>query len=365
MHFAFFALVLVIVFWINRAVLLFDRLIGDGQTALVFLEFTLLSLPRLMTTVVPIATFAGAVYVTNRLNNESELTAMLSIGSGPWRIARPVIAYGAVTGVLMAVLMNILVPAAQERLSQREIEVSQNITARLLSEGAFLSPSKSMIFYTQTIDETGILKNVFVSDRRDPDRSVTYSAQEAYLVREGDGFTLIMVDGLAQTFDAATNRLSATTFQDFSFNISALITREKNPLASVQFLMTWELFAALSNDEVQKIFSAGSLVEELHGRFAQPLFCIAAALVGVSTLLIGGYSRFGVWREVILAFALLLVIDGLRGTLIDQVLGNARLWPILYIPAFVGLSLGALMLWIASRPSLLRRRRKAPQESVS
>ncbi|NRB03082.1 MAG: LptF/LptG family permease, partial [Rhodobacteraceae bacterium] len=131
MHFAFFALVLVIVFWINRAVLLFDRLIGDGQTALVFLEFTLLSLPRLMTTVVPIATFAGAVYVTNRLNNESELTAMLSIGSGPWRIARPVIAYGAVTGVLMAVLMNILVPAAQERLSQREIEVSQNITARL------------------------------------------------------------------------------------------------------------------------------------------------------------------------------------------------------------------------------------------
>ncbi|NRB05617.1 MAG: LPS export ABC transporter permease LptF, partial [Rhodobacteraceae bacterium] len=95
------------------------------------------------------------------------------------------------------------------------------------------------------------------------------------------------------------------------------------------------------------------------------LFCIAAALVGFSTLLIGGYSRFGVWREVILAFALLLVIDGLRSTLIDQVLGNARLWPILYIPAIVGLSLGALMLWIASRPSLLRRRRKAPQESVS
>ena len=43
--FGFFSLVLVSVYWINRAISLFDQLIGDGQTALVFLEFTLLALP--------------------------------------------------------------------------------------------------------------------------------------------------------------------------------------------------------------------------------------------------------------------------------------------------------------------------------
>ena len=59
--FGFFALVLVALFWINRAVILFDRLIGDGQSALVFLEFTALGLPKLITTVLPIAAFAGAV----------------------------------------------------------------------------------------------------------------------------------------------------------------------------------------------------------------------------------------------------------------------------------------------------------------
>ena len=57
--FGFFALVLVAVFWINRAVQLVDRLISDGQTALVFLEFTALGLPRLITTVLPIAAFAA------------------------------------------------------------------------------------------------------------------------------------------------------------------------------------------------------------------------------------------------------------------------------------------------------------------
>ena len=45
--FSFFALILVAIFWINRAVVLFDRLIGDGQTALVFLEFTAPGLPQL------------------------------------------------------------------------------------------------------------------------------------------------------------------------------------------------------------------------------------------------------------------------------------------------------------------------------
>ena len=49
--FGFFALVLVALFWINRAVVLFDRLIGDGQSTLVFLEFTALGLPKLIVTV--------------------------------------------------------------------------------------------------------------------------------------------------------------------------------------------------------------------------------------------------------------------------------------------------------------------------
>lgn len=38
MLFGFFALVLVAVYWVNRAVLLFDDLIADGQSAWVFLN---------------------------------------------------------------------------------------------------------------------------------------------------------------------------------------------------------------------------------------------------------------------------------------------------------------------------------------
>ena len=44
MLFGFFALVLVLVYWVNRAVVLFDQLIANGQSAAVLLEFSILSL---------------------------------------------------------------------------------------------------------------------------------------------------------------------------------------------------------------------------------------------------------------------------------------------------------------------------------
>ena len=47
------------VYWVNRAVGLFDQLIGDGQSALVFLEFSILTLPNVIRLVLPIRGLRG------------------------------------------------------------------------------------------------------------------------------------------------------------------------------------------------------------------------------------------------------------------------------------------------------------------
>ncbi|MCX7559600.1 LPS export ABC transporter permease LptF [Sulfitobacter sp. F26204] len=356
--FGFFALVLVALFWINRAVILFDRLIGDGQSALVFLEFTALGLPKLITTVLPIATFAGAVYVTNRMSSESELTVLQSTGSSPWRLARPVLVFGLCVAVMMSILTHFLVPMAQSQLTQRENEISQNITASLLREGRFLHPTQNVTFYTRAIDTDGVLRDVFLSDRRDPAEGVIYTAAEAYLVRNGSGTTLIMVDGLAQRLNKADTRLATAKFRDFSFDISGLVNQSSNStlstnnLISTYLLRDWEDVAARTGD------SQGVIAEELHARFAQPLFCIVAALVGYATLLLGGFSRFGVWREIAIAFALLIAIDGIRGSLVDSVRNDATNWPLLYVPSLVGGVLVIAMLWHVANPGWLVRLRR-------
>ena len=349
--FGFFALVLVAIFWINRAVVLFDQLIADGQNVLVFLEFTALGLPSLIETVLPIATFAATVYVTNRMTSDSELTVLQATGSGPWRLARPVLVFGICVALFMATLSNFLVPMAQAELKDREIEVAQNVTARLLTEGTFLHPTDQVTFYTRTIDEDGVLRDVFVSDRRQTEFGIIYTAAEAYLLRNGEATTLIMVDGLAQRLEQDGLRLSTAKFADFSFDISALVRRDEQRAISIGNTTTPALLAGWQTIAQQAGQTQGALVRELNSRFSQPVFCIVAALVGFSTLLIGGFSRFGVWREIVIAFGLLIVLDGARGTLSSQVSGNADLWPLMYLPSLVGAVLATLMLLHAAHPA--------------
>ncbi|MDB4073465.1 LPS export ABC transporter permease LptF [Ascidiaceihabitans sp.] len=353
--FGFFSLVLVAVFWINRAVVLFDRLIGDGQTALVFLEFSALGMPKLISTVLPLSTFSAAVYVTNRLNNESELTVVQAAGSGPFRLARPILVFGMISALMMSILVNILVPAAQAQLSERESEIKQNVTARLLTEGVFLHPASGVTFYTGSIAPDGVLQDVFMADRRNPEERVLYTSDEAYLVQNGDGTSLIMVNGLVQRLTVQGLRLITTKFQDFSFDISTLVNKSTVSSASIRNMSSFALLVNWNDITAQTGARIGYITEELHSRFAQSLFCIVAAMIGFATLLLGTFSRFGVWREIVVAFAILIFLDGLRSTFVDLVLTDETLWPVLYIPVVIGSFLCVAMLWHASNPSWWRK----------
>lgn len=357
LFFGFFALILVAVFWINRAVVLFDRLIGGGQSAMVFLEFSALALPNLIRMVLPMAAFAASVYVTNRLSSESELTVMQATGSSPWRLARPALYFGLAAAAMMGILTNVLLPASVRQLAVREAEVARNITAKLLSEGSFLNPAEGVTFYIRRIDPDGSLNGVFLSDRRNPDFPVTYTGARAYLVRDGDRSNLIMVDGMAQRLDRAARTLSTTLFRDFSYDISSLIRKDGAAARDIRSMSTGELIRAARRDGAAGEIPRGQLVGHLHTRFARAAVCVAVTLIGFSTLLLGGYSRFGVWRQALLAFVILVMLELLRGLVSDPVTSRPDLWPLLYLPSLAGIAIAGAFLSIGSRPlmSLWRR----------
>lgn len=358
--FGFFALILVAVFWINRAVSLFDRLIADGQSALVFLEFTALALPNLIRMVVPMAAFAATVFVTNRLNSESELTVMQATGSSPWQLARPAVIFGLILAVLMGILTHVLLPASIRQLEVRQAEVARSATAALLTEGQFLHPAKGVTFFIRQIDPDGTLNDVFLSDRRRKGESVTYTASQAFLVRDEGRAALIMVDGLAQSMDSVSRKLSTTTFADFSYDITPLIQKTQNTTRNIRAIPSPEMLRDPAGITQSDGYTPGQIAEELHLRFARALICIAVALVGFSTLLLGGFSRFGVWRQILIAFVLLVMLELMRGVVSEPVLENARLWPLIYLPTLAGIVVGTLFLYLSANP----RKRVTPPESL-
>ncbi|MEX0284783.1 MAG: LPS export ABC transporter permease LptF [Paracoccaceae bacterium] len=357
--FGFFTLVLVGVFWISRSVSLFDKLIGGGQSAMVFLEFTALALPTLIRTVMPMAAFGAAVYATNRLNRESELTVMFATGSSPFRLARPVLYFGLIVGLMMAVITTVARPASIQQLDLREADVARDVTAQLLNEGNFMHPVPGVTFYIGRIDLDGSLHDVFLSDRRDPAQVVTYVGAQAFLVRGEAGANLVMLDGMAIRHDRQGNTLSTAVFEDLSYDVSSLADRGPIRSRNVRGLPTLALIFERDRIQEEFEFSDGVIVEELHERISWATICVAVALVGFSALTLGSFSRFGLWPQVLLAFLLLIALEGLRGSVSPMVLASPSLWWLLYLPSALGIGVSLIFLRLAGRPLLRFARRPA------
>jgi lipopolysaccharide export system permease protein len=350
--FGFFALVLVGVYWINRAVGLFDQLIGDGQSALVFLEFSLLTLPNVIRLVLPIAAFAAAVFVANRLMADSELVVMQATGFSAFRLVRPVLWFGAMVALMMLVLMHVLVPASRATLAARSAEIAENITARFLQDGQFMHPAPGITLYIREITPNGELRDLFLQDGRDGDVQVTYTAARALLVRSEAGPKLIMFDGMAQRMGDGA-RLGVTRFADFTYDLGALIPQGVAAARDVDALPTPALIAATPALLAETGGTAAAFAYELHSRFATPLLAMASSLIGFAALLVGAFSRFGLWRQIGLAVVLLIVVQGLN-TAAAGVALRQGLWGLAYLAPLVGMAAGCGLLWWAQAPRRIR-----------
>ena len=352
--FGFFSLVLVLVYWINRAVRLFDQLIASGQSAMVVVEFTLLTLPGVVLIMMPLSAFAGVVYVTNRLQSESELVVMQAVGYSPWRLARPVLIFGLLVGALTSVLTHFLVPASLAELSKKRVEIADDVTAGLLTEGVFLHPAPGITFYIGEISPEGEVKNLFLSDARRADRRSTYTAQRAVVARDDTGPKIVMFDGMVQTYDRTTRQLTTTNFDNFTYDLGALI-----PISQIQRPLPRELptsvLLAPTDEQVEATRgSRAAMIYEGHLRFSRALMTVLAPLVGFSILMLGGFSRFGMWRQIVAAIFAILLIDTLDKSAARIVRSDADTWPLTYAAALAGFAAIALILWIATRQ--MRRR---------
>ncbi|MDO5704669.1 MAG: LPS export ABC transporter permease LptF [Paracoccus sp. (in: a-proteobacteria)] len=358
--FGFFALVLVAVYWVNRAVRLFEQLLSDGQTALVVLEFTALTLPAVIATVLPVAAFAAAAYGTNRLAGESELVAMRAAGVSPWRMARPVLVFGLIVALIVAVLAHLLVPMARERLADRQAELAENVVAQFLRPGDFQYPGPGVTLFIRDIASDGRLLDLFLEDGRNPGDETTYTAQEALVVRGDHGPVLVMLNGMVQNMRGGL--MSVTRFDELSHDIGAMIGARALGARDLRDYGTLQLLRAhpVVLDTTGK--SAAQARLEAHERISQPFQAPIAAMIGFATLLIGGYSRFGVWRQVIWAIVGLIAVQFMVNAAANAAGRDPSQWWLAYVPVAAGVAICLTLLWLAARPFRPRSRSRHAAE---
>lgn len=350
----FFVLVFTGVVWLTQAVRLIDTVLASGQSARVFLEFSALVLPQVLVIVLPLSGIGAALYALNRLYTDSELVVMMSAGFGPPSMLRPIAAFGAMLGLLVAFTMMVLVPWTGGVLAERTRAIRSDLANALIVERQFLHPVEGLTLFIDEAAGGGEMRGIFLQDQRDPARAVTYSAESALLVREGLEARLVMGRGVALAGDGSGD-LTSVRFDQFVFDLSDLLRDEGARVPRPSEYPVWRLVRPDPEMLATGRHSVGDFVSEGHYKLVLPLLAMVYPMVALVTLLAGGYRRSGFGRRVASAVGVSVVLQVAMFATKAQVQERPEIWPLMYLPVLLGMAYVAVMLARLGRP-----RRVAP-----
>ena len=362
--FGFFSLILLFIYWINKAIALFDNLISDGQSFVVFLEFSILTIPPIIPIVAPLAAFAAAIFVTNRLKNDSELTIMQATGFSPLRLSRSIFLFGLVVTIILLIISHYLIPKSNNILLKRQNEVASSLNAKLLKVGSFIHPQNGVTFYIGGISTSGVIEDVFVLDERNKDREIIVTSKSGYLITNNNNPILVLKDGIVQNYDLKSTNLSTIHFQDLSYDLTSWSVKER--MSKSKLLLTYSSFDLFKDPELVSILTDSSpisVLEELHSRILTPLLALIAALIGFSALMIGDYSRFGASKQISVGIVILILIKLSESYGNELMLKSQGNWLALYLPVLIGILIFSFMMLLASNQKLLGRSSRASENT--
>jgi len=351
--FLFFVLIFTGVIWLGQSLRIIDTVVNNGQSAAVFLEFSLLLLPTVLSIVLPIAAFAATLYTMNRLFSDSEIVVMFASGLSALSLARPVLIFSTLVLTVVFALTLYVMPTAQRELKSRINEVKGDIAAAFLREGAFLSPVRGVTVYLRGMGQPGEMLGVFVHDERDEDGISTYTAERAVLFNDDDGTRLVMFDGVVQIAKShEAESVSILRFEQLAYDLTQFTAKNRQRRRKPSELYLPELLSIQEGETGDR--PLGKYRAEAHEALGGPLYVLALPLMAVAFVIGGGFRVQGFLRRIILATGAAVALRIIGLAMKAATSSQAALWPAMYAPPILGIAVAVWLL--AGRPLPWRRR---------
>jgi lipopolysaccharide export system permease protein len=271
-------------------------IVERGQSPWVLIEVTLLNMPQLISLILPVAVFVGALLALNRLQGDHEFVICYAGGMSRWRAISPAIRLSVVIALVSLIANVWLQPLAFRAMREELYRVRTDLAASLLKEGEFTQLGGGLTIYTQNIDQNGLLRNLFINEQSPDGNSRSYAAKEGRIIKK-QGRPILLLH------DASTEKLSEQgvldylTFDSYGFDLSPYVKTDEIFTYKRSDLWMHELFspnplAPISKSEKLK------LLAEAHSRLSAPLYNIALMALALTAVLGGSFSRMGYGRRI-------------------------------------------------------------------
>lgn len=270
------------VIWITQALRELDLLTGKGQTILMFLFFTGLSLPALVTVIAPVALFIAAIYALNKLNGDSELIVMSAAGMAPLRLARPFAWLGMLVAAMVAAMTLYLMPASFQELRSLITKIRADFVANLVKEGQFTTLDTGITFsYRERSGEA--LLGIFMQDRREPDRTIVYLAERGQAIEHEGQSYLVLEKGSVHRQQPNSRDSSIVVFERYAVDLDAFNQDEGQVILKPRERSTLDLLFPDESEPYYQ-FQQGRFRAELHDRLTAWLYPLAMVAIAFAAL---------------------------------------------------------------------------------
>lgn len=269
--------------WVTQALRELDLITAKGQTLLIFLFVTGLSLPTLVVVIAPMALFIAVVYALNKLNGDSELIVMSAAGMRPRAILRPFLTLAMTVSFLVGFLTIVVMPASFQELRDVITRVRGDFIANVVKEGQFTALDNGITFHFRERGQNGTLLGLFIQDSREAGKSKVYLADRGNAVEvEGQSY-LALEKGSVLQQQKDSRDSSILTFERYTIDLAAFAPPDSDVIYKPRERSTTQLLFPDKSEGYYKL-QKGRFRAELHDRLSSWLYPLALAFIAFAAL---------------------------------------------------------------------------------
>ena len=311
-----------IIVWVFQAVNFLDIMIEDGRDYLVYINYTLLNFPKIISKILPFALFFSFSYVITKYELNNELIIFWNFGVHKILLVNFFLKFSIFLMLTQILLMAYIVPLTQN-LSRTLVKTSNvDFFESFIKPKQFNDNIKGLTIYADEKNEDGSLKNIYLKKETGPEKfQITYAKTGFFKTISGSK-VLVLYNG--QTINGVKNKITTFNFTKSDFHLSQLDTdiimvnkiQETSSLEIISCLKKY-LNKDLTINKKQQIEIAhnctfanlDNIFKELYKRFIIPTYIPILMLISLMLLIRSKENiNYAKYRILIFLFGLFVII---------------------------------------------------------
>ena len=317
-----------VIIWVFQAVNYLDLIIYDGRNYGVYLTYSFLNFPKILSKILPFAFFFSFSYVIANYELKNELLIYWNFGVKKISFVNFFLIFSIILFSIQILLTSFIVPKAQS-LARSLIRTSDyNFIDNFMKEKKFNAAVNNVTIYSESKGDDGTYNNIYIKKDTDDDNFQLTYAKKGILKNNNGNPVLELYNG--ENTNLFNEKITNFSFSKSEFNLS-LFKTEAILVTKTQEHSTKELIECLINltdkniKDINKIKAKvrncdyrnlDNIIGELFKRLIIPLYLPALMLISLILIINSkeqiNYSRYRVVVFLIGFFTIVFSESSLR-----------------------------------------------------